>query len=43
MDTKGLRTYDILQFMPRPLDKALFQVDMFIVKKDSFLTADKSW
>ena len=43
MDTKGFRAYDISQFMRRPLDKALFQIDMFFVKKDSFLTADKSW
>ena len=43
MDTLGFRAYDISQFMRRPLDKALFQLDMFFVKKNSFLTADKSW
>ena len=43
MDTKGFRAYDISQFMRRFLHKALFQVDMFFVKKNSFLTADKSW
>ena len=43
MDTKNFRAYDISQFMRRPLDKTLFQVDMFFVKKDSNLLADKSW
>lgn len=43
MDSKGFMAYDISQFMRRPLDKALFQLDMFFVKKDSFLIADKSW
>ena len=43
MDSNGFRAYDISQFMRRPLDKLLFQIDMFFVKKDSFLIADKRW
>lgn len=43
MDDKGFQAYDISQFIRRPFDKALYQVDMFFVKKDSFLVADKTW
>lgn len=43
MDANDFTAYDISQFMRRPLDKLLFQIDMFFVKKDSFLIADKRW
>ena len=43
MDSKGFQAYDISQLMRRPLDKLLFQVDMFFVKKNSYLVSDKSW
>jgi hypothetical protein len=43
MDAKGFQAYDISQFIRRPFDKALFQLDMFFVKKDSSLIADKRW
>lgn len=43
MDQKGFQAYDISHFMRRPFDKALYQVDMFFVKKNSFLIADKRW
>lgn len=43
MDQKGFQAYDISQFMRRPFDKALYQVDMFFVKKESWLIADKTW
>ena len=43
MNDKGFQAYDISQFIRRPFDKALYQVDMFFVKKDSALVADKVW
>ena len=43
MDSKGFQAYDISQFIRRPYDKALFQTDMFFVKKDSPLVAEKRW
>jgi FkbM family methyltransferase len=43
MDEKGFQTYDISQLMRRPFDKALYQVDMFFVKKSSKLLESKSW
>ena len=43
MDDKGFQAYDISQFIRRPFDKALYQVDMFFVKKDAALIADKTW
>ena len=43
MDGKGFQAYDISQFIRRPYDKALFQLDMFFVKKDSPLIAEKRW
>ena len=43
MDSKGFQAYDISQLMRRPLDKALFQADIFFVKKDSKLLKIKSW
>lgn len=43
MDKRNFQAYDISQFMRRPFDKALYQVDMFFIKKDSSLIADKRW
>lgn len=43
MDKKNFQAYDISQFMRRPFDKALYQVDMFFVKKDSPLILTKRW
>ncbi len=43
MDDKNFTAYDICQFVRRPFDKALIQMDMFFVKKDSFLIGDKRW
>lgn len=43
MDTKGYQAYDISQFIRRPYDKALYQIDMFFVKKDSWLVTEKRW
>ena len=35
--------YDITQFMRRPYDKALFQIDLMFIKKDSSLIKEKRW
>ncbi len=43
MDQNGFQAYDISQMMRRPFDNALYQVDVFFVKKDSRLIADKTW
>ena len=43
MDNKGFQAYDISQLIRRPFDNALFQADIFFVKKDSLLIADKNW
>lgn len=43
MDGKGFQAYDISQFIRRPYDKALYQVDMFFVKKNSPLIGEKRW
>ncbi len=43
MDSKGFQAYDICQFMRRPLDKALYQIDLLFIKKDSSLIASKRW
>jgi len=43
MDEKGFQAYDISQLMRRPFDKALYQVDMFFVKKSSRLLESKRW
>lgn len=43
MDSKGFQAYDISQFIRRPYDKALYQVDMFFVKKNSPLVIEKRW
>lgn len=43
MDANDFQAYDISQFIRRPFDKALYQIDMFFVKKGSYLVADKIW
>ena len=43
MDKKGFQAYDISHIIRRPLDKALFQADVFFVKKGSPLLKSKSW
>ncbi len=43
MDARNFQAYDISQFMRRPYDMALFQIDMFFVKKTSSLLASKRW
>ena len=43
MDSKGYQAYDISHFIRRPYDKALYQVDMFFVKKDSYLATEERW
>lgn len=43
MDRNGFQAYDICQFMRRPLDQALFQMDVLFVKKDSSLICEKRW
>ena len=43
MDSKNFQAYDISQFIRRPFDKALYQMDMFFVKKDSDLLSVKQW
>lgn len=43
MDTKGYQAYDISQFIRRPYDKALYQVDMFFVKKGAWIVTEKRW
>ena len=43
MDDKGFQAYDISQLMRKPLDKALYQADMFFVKKNSPLLKSRSW
>ncbi len=43
MDEKGFQVYDICQFMRRPFDKALYQLDVLFIKKDSSFVNDKNW
>ncbi len=43
MDQRNFQPYDISHFIRRPFDKALFQIDMFFVKKDSGLVGDMNW
>ena len=43
MNEKQFQVYDISHFIRRPFDKALFQLDMFFVKKDSALIESKRW
>jgi len=43
MDNNGFQAYDISQFIRRPYDQALYQVDMFFIKKNSPMIAEKRW
>lgn len=43
MDERGFQAYDISQLMRRPYDKALFQMDMFFIKKDSKIIESTRW
>lgn len=43
MDERGFRLYDICNFIYRPLDGALWQIDVIFVKKTSFLVASNKW
>ncbi len=43
MDQKGFQIYDVCQFMRRPYDKAMYQMDIMFVKKNSTLVSDKRW
>lgn len=43
MDAKDFQAYDISQVMRRPLDKALYQADIFFVKKHSPLLKARTW
>ena len=43
MDDFEYCAYDISQFIRRPYDKALWQIDMLFVKKDSRFIANKRW
>jgi FkbM family methyltransferase len=41
MAKEGFVAYDILEMHRRPLDKALFQIDVFFCRSDAILRADK--
>jgi FkbM family methyltransferase len=43
MDSIGFQLYDISEFMRRPLDHALYQMDAIFIRKTSHLVADKRW
>lgn len=43
MDGEGFQLYDVSQFMRRPYDKALYQMDFPFVKKSSRFVAEKRW
>ena len=43
MDHKGFQAYDICQFMRRPFDNALYQLDMLFIKKDSRFIGEIRW
>jgi FkbM family methyltransferase len=43
MDDFGFQAYDICQFMRRPYDSALYQIDLLFIKKISSLIALKRW
>jgi FkbM family methyltransferase len=42
MKSRGLIAYDICTFMRRPLDRALWQVDMMFVRENSWLVKNTS-
>jgi FkbM family methyltransferase len=43
MDSKGFQAYDICQFMRRPYDRALYQIDLLFIRKTSKLIAERRW
>ncbi|HMP85649.1 MAG TPA: FkbM family methyltransferase [Lacibacter sp.] len=43
MDQKGFQPYDICQFMRRPYDQALYQIDLLFIRKSSPLIASNRW
>jgi FkbM family methyltransferase len=43
MDALNFQLYDISQFMRRPSDKALFQIDALFIKKDSQFISSRIW
>lgn len=43
MDELGFQVYDICQVMRRPFDKAIYQMDILFIKKESKIIADKVW
>ena len=43
MNEIGFQVYDISQFIRRPFDLALYQMDVLFIKKQSRFIADKSW
>lgn len=43
MNAKGFQAYDICQFIRRPYDKALWQIDLLCIKSDSRFIAEKRW
>ena len=40
---QGFQVYDISQFIRRPYDKALLQIDMLFAKRDSKFITNKRW
>lgn len=43
MDSLNFQMYDVSQFMRRPFDKAMYQMDVLFVKKNSPWVTDKRW
>jgi FkbM family methyltransferase len=43
MNNRGFQSYDICQFMRRPYDKALYQIDLLFIKKNSRFISCKRW
>ncbi|HET9058231.1 MAG TPA: FkbM family methyltransferase [Chitinophagaceae bacterium] len=43
MDEQGFQAYDICEFIRRPYDKALYQIDLLFIRKSSPFIAVKRW
>jgi FkbM family methyltransferase len=43
LSCKGFVAYDLTEIHRRPLDSALYQIDLIFVKKDSVFRRDKRW
>lgn len=43
MDDNNFQLYDITQFIRRPFDKALYQMDVIFIKKDSKYITGRQW